>query len=125
MPDVDIVFEKNEKEPFEDKIKQEKQEIIEDNKAEAEAQPEAEAPEGSLATTIAMLWNKIATDKGYEAVNDKEVEYLKQHSSRLEQKYANKIEVIKYPEIEFLLANLMVFAPKIYKKASNKPLTKA
>ncbi len=118
MPDVNIKFENEPQPPEEETLKQEKKTILEEQQgAEQQAQqPQQEqgVETGSLASIIVMNWNKIAVDKGYEPVSDRELEYLKEHSQRLEAKYSGKLAVLKSPELEFAIALIHVFAPKIY-----------
>ena len=114
------------KEKAEKKAENDKQEQKEQQKeAEKEFERNAEAETFDNTTSLGIsdmlteTWNDIAVEKGYEPVLDKQAEFLRKHTARLEAKYTKDINVI--PEVEALIAGAVVFVPKYLK---HKRLTK-
>jgi hypothetical protein len=126
--EIKIEFEKEEKLPEEELLKEEKKQVLKqmeqkekeekeqiEQKEQVEEKEEIPA-EGRLAEILAMVWNSIAVNKGYEPLNEQEITFLKQHSVRFEEKYMSKIAIVQYPEVEFGLALTFTLLPKWIKK---------
>ena len=120
MPDIDIDWHSEPKEEFEDSIKKDKETILNDA-ANSESENEnsesenAESAKGSVATLLSMIWNSATKGKDYEPITYAEHDFLVLHSARFEQKYAGKLSIMQYPELEFAVALFSVIAPKVYK----------
>jgi len=126
--EINIKFEKEEKPPEEELLKEQKKQILE----KMEQEEMEEAPEeieekveevkekgittGALTEIGVILWNSIAVKKGYEPISNEEKEFLKEHTRRLEEKYASRLAVVQYPEVEALISWISVLLPKWVKK---------
>ena len=106
------------------KLDEEEEEEVEEAEEEQEQQEELkERREGTdeeyesmgIAEMIGSVWNEVATSKGYEAITDKQLEFLNKHTARLEEKHlGDKMKMM--PEVEAGLAHLVVYLPKWLKK---------
>ena len=104
--------------------KKERLEQKEQAKKEFQKEPPSEDETLGIADLISEGWNEIAVEKGYEPVLDKQTEFLKKHTVRLENKYLkDAVDII--PELEALITGTIVFLPKYLKhkkqKDKNKP----
>mgnify|MGYP001626499774 CR=1 FL=1 len=63
---------------------------------------------------LGMIWDKaIAPKYNYDKLNDNDIEFLKQHSQRFEEKYRNKVSAIATPELELGIATIFTFLSKV------------
>jgi flagellar biosynthesis GTPase FlhF len=118
-------FENREKPPEEEQLaKQKEDEIKEEEKLEEEQEEEEEEKEqeeeeknqksyGMLGSIITIAWNTIATQKGYEPINEQEQDILKQVWSPVENKY---LGTLNSPELQAVIVSGTIFIPKYLKK---------
>jgi len=121
VTDIDIEWEDVEKKVEEDEFKKEKKAEYDKQQKEqkTEEKEEQEKPEAQvqkyepigLSSLGSEVWNEVAVEKGYEAVSDKQSEFLQKHTARLEEKYL-KDRMNMLPEIEAGLAHVVVYLPK-------------
>ena len=116
----------------EDEFKEEKQ-AEQTEQAEANREQAQQAPGSSdrqqssfekigLASIVYESWNNYAVDKGYSAINETQKAFLDKHTVALEQKYLSDMELL--PEIEALLAHVVVYVPKYTAHMKDKTKTK-
>ena len=128
-----VEFKNNEKPNEEDRLKkekadnvkreeEEKEEETEEEEAKEEAKEEVKerkqekqqsANAGIIGSSISLAWNTLAVDKGYEEINEKEQDILKEVWQPIEDKYiGNKAT----PEGQAVIVSGFILLPKFIAK---------
>ncbi|MDE2439262.1 MAG: hypothetical protein KGN01_07785 [Patescibacteria group bacterium] len=127
---IEVEWSNIEEKPEESEFKDEKSEKWEQRQKETAADAETQSKKTSetagkthtendesigLAEMISETWNEVGADRGYEPISDKQANFLTRHTQRLENKFMKERGDLS-PEIEALLAHVVVYLPKWYKK---------
>lgn len=124
-----VEFKNNEKPNEEDRLKKEKADNVKREEEEKEEETEEEeakeevkerkqekqqsANAGIIGSSISLAWNTLAVDKGYEEINEKEQDILKEVWQPIEDKYiGNKAT----PEVQAVIVSGFILLPKFIAK---------